>query len=161
MKIFVGADHGGFELKAHLSIFLQEHGYEVKDMGADEVIPTDDYPEFAFSVAEAVVAAQQQQAGSAFGIVLCRSGAGMVIAANKVLGVRAALVASPKEAQHAREHNNANIIGFAADWIDQEMAQASLLVFLETAFDPGSRHARRVEQIIRYEQLSRGSSTTI
>ena len=115
MKIFLGADHGGFQFKEVLKNWLQDCGHEVIDCGADELDPTDDYPIIAEIVSRAVVAAEQENQ-SPVGILICRSGGGMVIAANKIAGIRAVEVFNENSARHAKEHNNANVISLAADW---------------------------------------------
>lgn len=152
MKIFIGADHGGFELKGKVADWLKTHGYQVEDLGAHSLLPTDDYPEYAFKVATAVSQANHNQDHAALGIVLCRSGAGMIIAANKVDGVRAALASSPEQARLAREHNDATVLGLDADWIKTDVALATVAEFVSTQFDQQSRHARRVNQITQYER---------
>jgi ribose 5-phosphate isomerase B len=150
MTIYLGADHGGFPLKEKIKTWLDDWEYQFSDLGALQLDAQDDYPDFALAVAKQVAADRAKQQDS-FGILLCRSGGGMVIAANKVPGVRAVLVFSVKEAIHAKEHDDANIISLAGDWMDPEIAQASLKAFLETEFSGGERHLRRIKKITDYE----------
>lgn len=146
MTIHLGADHGGFELKAAIKDWLENREYVVIDHGADRLNKTDDYPEFALPLAQAVAGNQQDR-----GILCCRSGGGMVIAANKVVGIRAVSVDTPKATYHAREHNNANVISLSADWLDTSHTIDILEVFLTTTFDQQSRHAHRLQMIADYE----------
>lgn len=148
MRIYIGADHGGYKLKEELKKYLGEIGHEVEDMGAHELDPEDDYPDFVFPVAEKVA-----QNPGAFGIVIGRSGNGEAIAANKVKGIRAALCWSEEIAKKAREHNDANILSLGADYIDTEKAKIIVKTFLETSFSEEERHKRRIEKISKYEAL--------
>ncbi len=147
--IHLGADHGGFELKEQLKKWLEEQGYSVEDHGAHTMDPNDDYPEPAFAVAEAVA---EHESENAKGVLLCRSGGGVTIAANKVKGVRAVTVNAPQEADHAVTNNNANIIALAADWLTPDQSKEALKVFLETPFTGEERHQRRINQISAYER---------
>jgi len=140
--LYIGADHGGFVAKQTVSEWLKTEGYDVTDLGAETLNPEDDYPQFAFAVARAVV----ERPGSA-GILFCRSGAGMTIAANKVDGARAVAVAQDNEAVHARANNDANIIALSGDWLDIERMQQILKLFLETPGPTEDRHLRRLAQI--------------
>lgn len=146
MKIYIGADHGGYELKEELKKYLREMGYEIEDMGAQELNPEDDYPDYVFPTAESVV----RNSGS-MGIVIGRSGNGEAIAANKVKGIRAALCWSEEIAKKAREHNDANILSLGADYIDLETAKRIVKTFLETSFSGEEKHKRRIEKIKNYE----------
>lgn len=150
MKVFIGSDHGGFQLKGELKKYLVEKGYETEDMGGHELNPEDDYPDFIFPVAENV-ALRVAQGEHAMGIVIGRSGNGEVMAANKVKGVRAALCMNEQMARLAREHNNANVLSLGADFIDGETAKKVVEVFLTTPFSNEERHRRRVDKIIAYE----------
>lgn len=150
MKVYVGADHGGFEYKQHLISALKEADYDVTDLGANTLDPDDDYPQFAFAVAEAVVkdTTQNQQA---VGVLLCRSGGGVTIAANKVAGIRAVQARDEKEVEHARQQNNANVLALSGDWLDVAQIIQLTKLFIETTFSNEARHARRVAQIEKYE----------
>lgn len=145
MKIALGADHAGYELKEKLKKWLKERGIEVADQGtvSNESV---DYPDFARAVGEQVVAKQAD-----LGLLVCGSGIGMSIAANKVHGVRAANVASEYEAQMAREHNDANVLAIGARVLDEEKARTIVDKFLSTEF-AGGRHQKRVDKIMEIER---------
>ncbi len=147
MKVYLASDHGGFEYKEKLKKYLNGEGYEIEDMGAEELDPSDDYPDFVFPLALRV----SKEPGS-LGIILGRSGNGEAIAANKVKGVRAAHCTEAKMAQMAREHNNANVLSLGADYIDVSAAKSIVKVFLETPFSSDTRHARRINKIVSYEE---------
>lgn len=146
MKVYIGADHGGYQLKEGLKKYLSELGYAVEDMGAHELNPEDDYPDYVFPTAESVA----RNPGS-MGIVIGRSGNGEAIAANKVKGIRAALCWNEEVAKKAREHNNANVLSLGADYIDTDMAKNIVKTFLEAAFSEEEKHKRRVGKISGYE----------
>ena len=153
--IVIGADHGGFEQKQLLVSWLSEQGYQISDCGAFVLDESDDYPQFAQAVARAVTKVQADGL-SAVGILVCRSGAGMVIAANRYKGVRAVGVFSPEQAVHARAHNDANIIVLSGDWMNLDDMQSYIQTFLQTPFSGESRHQRRlaqIEQITQIEQI--------
>jgi len=145
--IYLGADHGGFELKELLKKWLISESFEVKDMGAKHLDPQDDYPQYAAAVAKAV--AKQE---NACGILLCRSGGGMTIAANKISGIRAVELFDEKSAKHAREHNHANVITIGADWQDLSSAKNIITEFFNTAPSQDERHLRRIQQISQLER---------
>lgn len=145
--IYLGADHGGFELKELLKKWLISESFEVKDMGAQNLDPQDDYPQYAVAVAKSV--AKQQ---NACGILLCRSGGGMTITANKVSGIRAVELFDEKSAKHAREHNHANIITIGADWQDFSSAKNIIVEFFNTSPSQDERHLRRIQQISELER---------
>jgi glycine hydroxymethyltransferase len=134
----LGADHGGFELKEALKQHLQQRGLSVTDFGAKAKDPADDYPDFARPVAEAVAAKQAE-----LGLVICTSGVGVSMTANKVPGARAALVADEQTAALARQHNDANIIALSGKTISPEQGRKILDAFIGARFE-GGRHARRV-----------------
>ncbi len=140
-SVVLGADHGGYELKEGIKSFLQEQGFQVADLGAHSS-DSSDYPEFARSVSERVVSGQ-----SDFGVLLCRTGIGMSIAANKVAGVRAALVINEEMARLAREHNNANVLCMGSLHTSADAAKSILRSFLEARFDDGGRHERRLAKL--------------
>ncbi len=145
MKIALGADHAGFELKQKVREHLQNLGYEVLDEGtvSSESV---DYPDFAKKVAEDVVGKRAD-----LGILVCGSGVGMSIAANKVPGVRAANVSSEYEAQYSREHNDANVLALGARILDDAKAITLIDKWLSTPF-AGGRHQRRVDKISDIER---------
>jgi len=153
--IVFGSDHGGFALKEALKTFLKENDafseqYVIDDVGAIALDEKDDYPQYAFKTAEQVVAPNVPE--ESLGILCCRSGGGMVIAANKVFGARAVQVFSVDQARHARQHNNTNILSLAADELDIATAQNIVSAFIETPFSAQTRHQRRLDQITEYEQ---------
>lgn len=147
MKIALGADHRGFALKENLRAQLQNLGHETIDFGTESEESVD-YPDFAMRVGRAVASGQVDQ-----GIAVCWSGNGMMIAANKVKGVRAALALNPEMAQLAREHNDANILTLAAKYVSAAEAMKIVEAWLKTSF-AGGRHARRVEKIKEAERVS-------
>lgn len=147
MRVHIGSDHAGFEAKAALVAALIERGHEVADHGPSEYDAVDDYPPFCLATGAAVVA----DAGS-LGIVLGGSGNGEQMAANKVDGVRAALVWSEETAQLACEHNDANVISVGARMHDAADVLRFVEVFLQTPFSGDSRHVRRIDQLADYER---------
>jgi ribose 5-phosphate isomerase B len=147
MRVYLAADHAGYELKTHLVGFLGEQGYDVVDVGAFGYDAEDDYPGFCIDAAQRVVA----DPGS-LGVVIGGSGNGEQIAANKVLGVRAALAWSVETAHLAREHNDANVVGIGARQHSTAEASAIVLEFLATAYSGNDRHTRRINQIADYEK---------
>lgn len=146
MHIHIGTDHAGFELKNRLVDSLTAKGHEVTDHGAHVYDAVDDYPPFCTAVGEAVVA----DPGS-LGIVIGGSGNGEQIAANKVAGVRAALVWNEDTAKLARQHNNANVISVGARQHTEEELEDLIDLFLAEPFTDEERHARRIELIAAYE----------
>lgn len=147
LVIYLGADHGGFALKEQLKQWLSEWEVAFEDLGAAELVPTDDYPDFALAVAQKVAA----NPGS-LGVLACRSGGGMTITANKVAGIRAVPVYAAKQAAHAKNDDHANIISLSGDWTTLEEAKATLQAFLETQPNQDERHVRRVAKITSYEE---------
>ncbi|AUS79971.1 ribose-5-phosphate isomerase [Actinoalloteichus sp. AHMU CJ021] len=147
MRVYLGADHAGFELKEHLVGWLTEQGHEVVDVGPHAYDPLDDYPPFCVEAARRVVA----DPGS-LGIVLGGSGNGEQIAANKVPGARAALTWSVETARLARQHNDAQLAGVGARMHTREEATAIVAAFLETPFSGEDRHGRRLELLAEYER---------
>ena len=150
MKIAIGADHAGFELKERLKGYLAARGHEVLDLGTESSESTD-YPAYAFRVAEAV---RDGSAGQ--GVLVCDSGNGIAIAANKVEGIRAAIAAGPEQASLARRHNDANILVLGAKFLPRETEEPILDAWLGASFE-GGRHARRVGQITDYERTHQRS----
>lgn len=145
--IYIAADHAGFELKKEIISYLTKEGNQIKDIGPKTFKPEDDYPDFAFPLAKKTAANHKNK-----GILLCRSGIGMSIAANKVKGARAALCLFAKQAQKAREHNNANILVLAADFSAKEETKKIIKKFLETKFSREEKHIRRVKKIEEFEK---------
>lgn len=140
MKIAIGSDHGGYELKSGLVKFLKNEGYDVFDLGTHSK-ESCDYPLIGFEVAKAVSQARVDR-----GVLICKTGVGMVIIANKVHGVRAAACYDVSMARSAREHNDTNVLVLAANYTKIAIAKKILSVWL-TAPSAEDRHARRVKQI--------------
>lgn len=145
MKVAVGADHAGFQLKERVKKYLERRGDTVLDMGTRSAESTD-YPQYAFRVAEAVRDGKADR-----GILVCDSGNGIAIAANKVEGIRAAVVINPHHAEMSRRHNDANILVLASALLPEDLEAATLDAWFAAPFD-GGRHARRVAQITDYER---------
>jgi len=145
MKISIGADHAGFSLKEQLRRRLAGEGYEVVDFGTHS-LESCDYPDFAGAVGRDVA-----RGGSDRGILVCSTGIGMAMAANKVDGVRAAPAQSDDEVKMTREHNDANVLTLGAKYLDENRAMELIDIFLKTEF-AGGRHARRVAKIAQLEK---------
>lgn len=159
--IYLGSDHGGFDLKEKIKKWLTRWGYAWDDMGNVLYEKEDDYPKFAIAVAEKVAA--EERKGNVYpkfwhdrpkGIITCRSAAGMVIAANKVAGARAATAFDSRSAKHCRLHNDANILALSGDWLEEYQAKKILKVWLETEFSGEERHTRRLNMIKEFETIS-------
>lgn len=145
MKIAIGADHGGFLLKERLRGHLAALGHEVADFGTTSA-ESCDYPDFAHAVGEAVAEGRADR-----GLLVCTTGIGMAMAANKIAGVRAAPAQSEDEVRLTREHNDANVLTLGAKYVDERRALALIGIFLETPFSGGDRHVRRVSKIAHLE----------
>ena len=145
MKIVLGSDHAGFALKEELRGFVRELGHEVTDVGTDSAAPVD-YPDFARKVGDAVIAGNAER-----GILLCGSGAGASIAANKMRGIRAALAHDHYTAHQAVEHDDANVLVLGARIIGGAVAQEAVTAFLGARFTGEERHARRLEKVLEME----------
>jgi ribose 5-phosphate isomerase B len=145
MKIAIGADHAGFALKDQVRDALRLAGHEVVDVGANSAESTD-YPDYAGTVAHDVVSGAADR-----GILVCSTGVGMSIAANKVNGIRAAIAFNLDEVRLTRAHNDANIITLGARYTSSDAANEMVRIFLETPFE-GGRHARRVGKIADLEK---------
>lgn len=144
MRISIGADHRGFPLKERLVPWLKEQGFEVADEGATTTSSVD-YPDYAAKVAEKVSHGEADR-----GILICATGVGMCITANKVHGVRATTCGDEEVAKLSRQHNDVNVLCMSGDRLDDAAAQRILSVWLETEFE-GGRHARRIEKIADLE----------
>ena len=144
MKIALGADHGGYTLKGHLSKFLQSQGFEVADYGTHSSEPCD-YPQYAYKVAKAV---SEKKAG--MGILICKSGNGMAMVANKLPNVRAAICFDKDVAMLSRQHNDANILVLGSEHLFDD-PELIVKTWLKTGFE-GGRHQRRVKQIAQLEK---------
>ena len=146
MRVHVGSDHAGFDLKALLVTVLHDAGHEVIDHGAHTLNPEDDYPEFCIATAASVVADD-----GSLGVVIGGSGNGEQIAANKVRGVRAALVWSNETARLSRQHNDANVVAIGARMHSKDECIALVTLFLDTPFSGDARHVRRIAQVAAFE----------
>lgn len=140
LPVAIGADHAGYEYKEMLKSMLEAQGWQVNDKGTRS-LDSVDYPDFAHPVA-----ADVEQGEAAFGVLICGSGEGVCITANKHAGVRAALCWNNEVAQLSRQHNNANVICLPARFVSQDQAKEMLQSFIDTAFE-GGRHANRVNKI--------------
>ncbi|MBE6016089.1 MAG: ribose 5-phosphate isomerase B [Lachnospiraceae bacterium] len=139
--IAMGSDHAGYEMKLVLAEHLKERGYDVKDFGTYST-ESCDYPDFAKAVAKAVADGEAER-----GILVCGTGIGMSIAANKVKGIRAAVLSDEFSAQATREHNDANILCLGARVIDNDKAIKLLDIFMDTPFSEGVNHIRRISKL--------------
>ncbi|GIG53401.1 ribose-5-phosphate isomerase [Demequina activiva] len=147
MRIHIAADHAGYELKEHLKAHLGEGGHEVVDHGAHEYDAQDDYPSFCIAAAEAVRAQSDT-----LGIVIGGSGNGEQLAANRVTGIRAALIWSEETARLARQHNDAQVGSIGARMHSLDEAAAIADAFVSEPFSGDERHQRRIDEMTRYEQ---------
>jgi len=143
--VVIGCDHGGFELKEQIKVFIKDMGEAVEDVGTYSTDAVD-YPDIALKVARYVLE------NGVLGILICGSGIGMSIAANKVNGIRCALCHDAYTAEFSRRHNNANIIAFGGRTTGVEIAKQMVKIFLSTEFD-GGRHQRRIDKISSLEEL--------
>ena len=148
--IAVGADHAGFELKQIIVQHLTASGHQIVDCGTDDQTSVD-YPEFGAAVARSVAAAAAER-----GIVVCGSGIGIVMAAGKVAGIRAATVHDVTTARMTREHNDANVIGIGARMVGEQTALDIVAAYLQASFE-GGRHQRRVEKLTALETFDSAS----
>ena len=146
MQIAIGADHGGFSLKEELTQAIRAAGHDVRDLGACEYNADDDYPDFALGVARAVVAGEAER-----GIVICGSGVGASVAANKVRGARAALCHDSYSARQGVEHDDLNVLCLGARVIGVEAAREIVRAYLGAEFTQEERHQRRLSKILAAE----------
>jgi len=146
MKIAIGADHGGFSLKEELVQILLRAGHDVNDLGAQEYDAADDYPDFALSVGYAVAKGQVQR-----GIVVCGSGVGASVAANKIKGVRAAICHDTYSAHQGVEHDDLNVLCLGGRVVGIELATEIVTMYLKSKFSEEERHQRRLLKIVAAE----------
>lgn len=146
MKIALGSDHGGFKLKESIKAYLAKQGYETEDFGtySEESV---DYPKFALKAALAVSKGQCER-----GILVCSTGIGVSIAANKVRGIRAALCGDMLSARLTREHNNTNVLALGSFIVGEKLALAIVDTWLNTSFSNEERHSRRIDEITEIEK---------
>jgi len=154
MRVHLGCDHAGLDLKDHLTRWLTDHGYEPVDHGPFTYDALDDYPVFCLRAAEAV-ARERADGLDSLGVVIGGSGNGEQMAANKVVGVRAALVWSEDTARLAREHNDANVVSVGGRMHSLQEMTRFVEVFLAEPFSGEERHVRRIGQLASYEQTRR------
>ena len=147
LRVALGADHGGFQLKAELVPWLAGQGYVVEDLGAHTLDPTDDYPDFAEVVARAAVSGTADR-----GVLVCGSGVGACVAANKVPGVRACLCHDTYSAHQGVEHDDINVLCLGARVVGVELARELVTAFLEARFTGEDRHKRRLEKTLAIER---------
>ena len=146
MKIAIGCDHGAFALKNKVIEHLEKQGHEVRDFGTYST-ESCDYPDFAAAAARAVASGECQR-----GIVLCTTGIGVSITANKIDGIRCALLSDPVSARLTREHNDANMMALGAGFVGELLTLEIVDTFLDTPFSNGEHHKRRIEKLMAVEQ---------
>jgi len=145
-KIYIGADHRGYKLKKNLSSFMFEKDFKFEDMGADHYMPGDDYTRYAERVASMVADNKNSR-----GVLICGSGVGVDVMANKFDGVRASIGKTAKQVKAGRKDDNMNVLVIAADFTKEEDAKDMLKIFLETKFSGKERHKRRLSDIEKIE----------
>lgn len=150
MVIYLGSDHRGFKLKNHLISFLNDKGYEVADMGNTEFDENDDYPDFASKVANKVL----RDYDNAKGIVICGSGVGVNVVANKFDGIRSALVNSSDQAYDSRNDDDTNVLALASDYVNETDAEKIVMTWVETPFSAEERHRKR---LLKIQEIERGN----
>ena len=146
LRVALGADHGGFALKNEL-VKLLEESYEILDVGAYTLDPQDDYPDFAIAVARAVASGKARR-----GVIICGSGVGACVAANKVPGIRAGLCHDTYSAHQGVEHDDMNVLCLGARIIGTELAAELVAAFLQASFSGEERHRRRLQKVLSIEQ---------
>jgi ribose 5-phosphate isomerase B len=147
MTIYIGADHRGFHIKEKLTAWLREQGHDVHDCGNFQYDPDDDFPDYSFAVSDKVT----HDAGSR-GIVMCGSGGGVTIAANKVHGIRCATAVHVADVKHNRQSNDINVLSLSADFTDFDEAKELVNAFLLVEFEAQDRHNRRLNKIASRDQ---------
>jgi len=146
LRVALGADHGGFSLKFELIPWLQGHGYEISDLGAHILDLSDDYPDFSVAVARAVASGDARR-----GIIICGSGVGACIVANKIPGVRAGICHDVYSARQGVEHDDMNILCLGARVVGVELAKELVAAFLDARFSGEERHQRRLQKLLTIE----------
>lgn len=149
MIIYIASDHRGFKLKEALKNFLKANGYTIEDLGNDHLDNEDDYPDFAAKVAKII---SEDYYNERRGIVLCGSGAGVDIVANKFPRVRSVLAISPDQASISRNDDDTNVLSLAADFIEENQAKKIVSVWLQSPFSGEAKHKRRVDKILSLEK---------
>ncbi len=146
MRIAIGSDHAGYALKEHLRAWLAGRDIQVHDLGPEEFDPTDDYPDFATAAGRAI-----QDGEADLAVVVCATGVGSCIAANKLRGIRAALISETFSARMSRLHNDANVLCLGANVIAPAFAEDILAAWLDASFSGDERHCRRLAKIAQLE----------
>lgn len=146
MKLAIGADHAGFDLKAQIVPWLESTGHQVVDLGAHDLDPADDFPDFASAVARSVTEGQAER-----GVMICGSGVGASIATNKVSGIRACLCHDTYTARQGVEHNDMNILCLGGRVIGIETAKEVIAAFIGAQFTPEARFQRRIDKVTKIE----------
>ncbi len=146
MRIAVGADHNGYALKKTMASLLRSLGHDVVDVGAHEMDPSDDYPDFAGALARTVAAGEAER-----GVMVCGSGVGASVAANKVRGVRAAVCHDTYSAHQGVEHDDMNVLCLGARIVGEEVAREAVQAFVSATFSGEERHRRRLEKVLAIE----------
>jgi len=149
VKVYLGADHRGFELKNKLKEWLFKNNYEVEDCGPTEYVKDDDFIDYAVAVSKNTV-----DTANSRGVLICGSGAGVEITANKIKGVRCSLGQSDGQIAKARNADDINILALAGDFTGFDLAKNLVKTFLETGYDPAERHVRRINKISELEKLT-------
>ena len=139
VKVYLGADHAGFALKEKIKEFLSKKDIYFEDLGSYDENSEDDYPDFAFKVGEKVIKHRKSK-----GILVCGTGIGMTIAANKIKGIRAAMVYDENTAKMSREHNDANVLSLSTRFLSEDQIKFAIELFLTTKFSEDERHVRRI-----------------
>lgn len=147
MRVYIASDHAGFELKKTLIDFLETSGYNVVDLGPEKVDPEDDFPDYSVAVARKVAGSND------FGVLVCGTGQGTALAANKIKGIRAYTAWNEFTAKHARENGDANIIAIGQRVTDEETAKNIVEAFLKTPFSGNEKYIRRIKKVNDLEQL--------
>lgn len=147
MIIYIGSDHRGFKVKEHLKTFLKGKGYEVVDLGDDKYDENDDFVDYAEAVARKVSVDYENSRG----VLICGSGVGVDVVANKFINVRSALASSPDQAYDSRTDDNANILSLGANYVDEAAAEKIVAVWLDTPFSGETKYGRRVKKISELE----------
>lgn len=150
MRVAIGSDHAGYDQKVRLEAHLKAQGHEVIDFGTGNSEDSVDYPDFGIAVGRAVAKGEAER-----GVLVCGTGIGISIAANKVRGVRAANVTDPEFAKLARQHNDANVVAVSGRFVPVTVNEEIVDTFLATAFE-GGRHGRRIDKITEVESEERG-----
>ena len=146
MKVAVGADHAGFDLKSEVVAWLESQGHQVSDVGAHTMDPNDDYPDFAVAVADSILSGNTER-----GVVVCGSGVGASITANKIKGIRACLCHDTYTARQGVEHDNMNILCLGSRIVGTEVVRELVSAFISAEYTNEERHARRLNKVIEME----------